>query len=269
MTESSLFLRQAAAEHIARQAGSMLLEKERQKHLLISEKHDNDYVTEADTASEAMIIVYLSGLFPGEGFHGEEGGDQGSAFPRWIIDPIDGTMNYMRSLPNYTISIGWEEEPGKPLIGIVYNVRQDEMFSGCVGYGATCNHRPIHVSDIADPRKALLVCETPHRKKEWASSYWKLFGSLFNQCSDIRTFGSIALELCYIASGRLEAVFEYSLGYWDIAAGTAILRAAGGLMEPIEQDRLLSEEPCDIIASNALLHSWIADQVRAFGTIRS
>lgn len=269
MNVPALLLRQAAAEHIAREAGRMLLEKERKDNLRVTLKHANDYVTEADIQCEDMIISYLSKLFPNEGFHGEESGDHGDTFPRWVIDPIDGTMNFMRSLPNYTISIGWEEQAGHPLLGVVYAVRQDEMFSGCVGLGATCNHMPIHVSTIDDSGNALLVCETPHRQKQWAPRYWELFGSLFSQCSDIRTFGSIALELCYIASGRLDAVFEYSLGYWDIAAGAAILKAAGGVIEPIERQMRLDTEPCDIVASNGLLHTWLSNRVRTFGSIRS
>ncbi len=269
MNPSMLTLRLAAAEHIARCAGAMLLERERKRDFSIAEKQENDYVTEADVLCERMIAEYLSCLFPGDGFHGEESGDSGSAGPRGIVDPIDGTMNFMRGIPNYTISIAWETEPGDPLLGVVYLVRQEEMFSGCQGMGATCNGIPINVSSIEDPGNALLVCETPHRRKQWADRYWELFSSLFMQCSDIRTFGSIALELCYIACGRLDAVFEYSLGYWDIAAGAAILQAAGGRIEPIDRNRRLGDEPCDFIASNGLLHDWIAPQVREFGTIRN
>ncbi len=268
MNTTMLEYRRVAAEHIARVVGRMLLEKERKNDLSVSLKHANDYVTEADTASETMIIDYLSKLFPWEGFHCEESGDSLSGCPRWIIDPIDGTMNFMRSMPNYTISIAWEAEAGNPLVGVVYNVRQDEMFSGCVGIGATLNGKPIEVSSIEESSRALLVCETPHRQKQWAAKYWNLFESLFQQCSDIRTLGSIALELCYIACGRLDAVFEYNLGYWDVAAGVAILRAAGGVFETIDQDKKICFEPCDMVASNGLLHQWLAPQVREFGTIR-
>ncbi len=261
--------RKHAAEYIAREVGKMLVSMERIESLTIEEKQKNDYVTEADTAAERMIIDYLSSRFPNDGFLGEECGREDSTMPRWIIDPIDGTMNFIRKIPNFTVSIGWEEEAGNPVVGVVYNVRQDEMFSASAGDGAFCNGERISVSRVSDPAKALMICETPHRKKQWAPRYWQLFTRLFSQVSDIRTFGSIALELCYLASGRMDAVFQYHLGYWDIAAASAILREAGGAIEPIDPLANLSTMPCDIIASNGLLHQWISDEVRGFGTIRS
>jgi myo-inositol-1(or 4)-monophosphatase len=260
--------RKVAAESIARSVGQMLLDREAHKDLKIEEKSVNDFVTEADTTAEQMIIEYLSAQFPDDGFLGEEQGERGSDAPRWVIDPIDGTVNYIRGMPNYTISIGWEEEPGNPIVGVVYNVRQDEMFSAVVGSGAYCNGKPISVSAIDDPARAIIICEAPHRKKQWAGRYWQLFSQIFQGCSDLRTFGSIALELCYMASGRLDMIFQYDLGYWDIAAGAAILKEAGGIIEPIEPQKNLSVMPCDIIATNGLLHPWISQQVRDFGSIR-
>ena len=266
MNERDLELHLAAAEHIALKAGSMLLAHEGQ--VTAEEKHENDYVTDADKASEHMIVGYLGSLFPDEGFHGEEGGDISRKFPRWVIDPIDGTMNYMRGIPDYTISIGFEEEYGKPLLGVVYNVRQGELFSGLEGKGAWLNGRPISVSAIAHTHKALIISEAPHRRKEWCPAYYKLFQKVYKECSDFRCLGSIALEICYIAAGRVDAVFEYNLGYWDICAGLAILKAAGGTYDSIDPEKTVADEPCDFIATNGHLQEWLRRLVRATGDIR-
>ncbi len=260
--------RYEVALNLAKQAGIMLLEIENNGRIEISQKADNDYVTQADTLVEKFLKDSLKNSFPSDFFLGEEEGQEAEGFPRWVIDPIDGTMNFMRGLPNYTISIGWEEEMGNPILGVVYNVRQGELFSGIVGEGAFLNGQPIHVSTVDTPKKALLICEAPFKQHENVASYFTLFQQLFLECTDLRCYGSVALELCYIASGRIDSIFEYSLGYWDIAAGTAILRAAGGVLETIDRTRNLSTYPVDIIGSNGHLQTWISTKVRGFGSIR-
>lgn len=268
MEKRELRIRRDAAEHIAYEVGFMLLKKDFNRDFKIEEKHKNDYVTEADKESERMIINYLSFLFPEDGFHCEESGNSKNAFPRWIIDPIDGTMNFMRGMPNYTISIAFEETAGNPLIGIVYNVRQKELFSAIKGEGSFLNGEHIEASNVQDNNKAIIIVKAPHRRKEWSHKYCDLFGKIFKQSSDLRCLGSVALEICYIAAGRVDGIFEYNLGYWDIAASICILKEAGGMIEAIIENDNVSKEPCDIIASNVYLFQWLSKLVRDYGTIR-
>lgn len=247
-----------AAREIARRAGQFLLEQERLGRHLGHEKKDNDYVTESDTLSEKMIISYLSELFPDDGFYGEETGNSSQGQPsRWVIDPIDGTVNFMRGIPNYTISIAWEIIPFEPLVGVVYNPRQDEMFWAGKGMGAWLNGISLHVSDIKEPRKALAVCVPPHRHADEIPAYFTTMEKLSRGVSDLRSFGSAALELAYIAAGRIDGYYEKFLGWYDIAAGTAILREAGGLVEPVEEEHPLTDDRCDLIASNGHIQDWL------------
>lgn len=266
MEIDALELRLHAAEALARKAGSLLLQHE--ASFLVEEKAKNDFVTDADKASEALISSTLEALFPSDGFHGEESGDRSKAFPRWVVDPIDGTADFIRGIPDYTVSIAFEESYGNPVLGVVYNPRQDELYSGLAGKGAFLNGRSIRVSDVTNPSEAVMIAETPFRKKEWAKRYFTLFEDIYQEISDIRCLGSIALELCYIASGRADAVFEYNLGYWDVAAGCAILKAAGGEYSTIDPGKVIADEPVDFIATNGSLQAWLEGKVRPFGDIR-
>jgi myo-inositol-1(or 4)-monophosphatase len=253
-----------AAIEAANKAGAFLLEQESSSSLEIKEKHDNDYVTSADGASERLIIEHLRKFFPDERFFGEEGGadDRGGSAGRWIIDPIDGTTNFFRGLPNYTVSIAWELEPFKPLVGVVYNPRQKELFHAAQGLGAWCGEHRLAVSSISDPGKALLVCVPPHRRHDSAREYFATMERIFFATSDLRSFGSAALELSYIAAGRLDGYYERFLGYYDIAAGMAILQEAGGTIAPANDSLPFSDMECDVIASNGLLQTWMERTIR-------
>jgi myo-inositol-1(or 4)-monophosphatase len=238
----------------ARSAGAMVLDRDKRKQFQVEQKHLNDYVTDADKASEELIISQLKDQFPTESFFGEEGGRKEDGKGRWVIDPIDGTTNFFRGVPNYVISIAWEMEPHKPVVGVVFNPRQDEMFVAMQGGGAKLNGMPIHVSSISDPARSLIVCVPPHRHHELADGYFALERSIFNQCSDIRSLGSCALELCYIAAGRFDGYYELSLGYYDLAAGMIILQEAGGVLESIGG---IADYHCDLLASNGALQPWL------------
>lgn len=247
----------------AKKAGEFLLEQEHSPQLTIVEKHENDFVTNADGASERLIIDFLHEHFPDEHVFGEEGGSDGMGNSgRWIIDPIDGTTNFVRGIPNYTISIAWELEPFNPLVGVVYNPRQGELFSAGRGLGAWCNDRALRVSEIADPVKALLVCVPPHRHHEISEEYFAVMQELLLHTSDLRSFGSAALELSYIAAGRLDGYYERFLGYYDIAGGMAILLEAGGKISSSDNDLPFSDMRCDVVASNGTLHPWLEKMVR-------
>lgn len=248
----------------ARLAGSYVLEAGKNPNIQVHDKHQNDFVTDADRACEQLIISTIRQTFPDDRIFGEETGTSGcGGHGRWILDPIDGTTNFFRSLPNYTISIAWELEPYHPLVGVVYNPRQQELFWGSEGEGVYLNGQPIAVSSVTDFTKALMVCVPPHRQHQLVDGYFETAKKLFLTTSDFRSFGSCALELAYIAAGRLDGYYELCLGYYDMAAGMLLVREAGGLVESADPGQPFTDARCDLIASNGLIHSQILHKVHA------
>ncbi|ADY13842.1 inositol monophosphatase family protein [Sphaerochaeta globosa] len=248
----------------ARLAGSYVLEAGKNPQIEVHDKHLNDFVTDADRACEELIIATIRKHFPDDAIFGEETGTSGeSAHGRWIIDPIDGTTNFFRSLPNYTISIAWEIEPFHPLVGVVFNPRQQELFWASEGAGAYLNGQPIVVSSVKEFAKALMVCVPPHRRHELVDTYFETAKRIFLATSDFRSYGSCALELAYIASGRLDGYYELCLGYYDMAAGLMLVREAGGMVESADPKQPFTDTRCDLIASNGLIHQHILHMVHA------
>ncbi|WP_320127887.1 inositol monophosphatase family protein [uncultured Sphaerochaeta sp.] len=264
MEGDSIEQRLALARLAAEQAGAMVLKAGETGSFEVHAKQTNDFVTDMDKASEKLIISLIKEAFPDDAIFGEESGNCSSGSSgRWIIDPIDGTTNYFRSLPNYTISIAWELEPYKPLVGVVFNPRQNEMFWASKGKGAFLNGKKIQVSSIADPALVLMVCVPPHRHHEAIASYFEKEQRILEQISDIRSFGSCALELAYIATGRLDGYYELFLGYYDMAAGMVLVEEAGGKISSADPDKVFSDTHCDLVASNGLIQDWILHMVQA------
>jgi myo-inositol-1(or 4)-monophosphatase len=263
MERSLVADRLQAAVNAARTAGQNLLEKP----LGTVERHDkgqSDVVTEMDAATERFLKSYLHQLFPTDDFLGEEEGREvHGGTGMWVIDPIDGTNNYTHDIPNYTISIGFEESPGKPILGVVYCPRQDELFHAAEGAGAYLNGKAISVSIVADPLQALTIISPPFRYPRYRADYFHVLSKLGSTTGDFRDFGSAALHLCYIACGRADAFFEYGLKYHDIAAAMVIVAEAGGAIAPIDEGRQVPLTG-DIIVSNALLHDWYVHHIRAW-----
>ncbi|MBG0767375.1 inositol monophosphatase family protein [Sphaerochaeta halotolerans] len=248
----------------AKSVGPLVLKAGVARHISVRSKHENDFVTETDQAAEQHIIGVLKTYFPDDAIFGEESGKTGNhEMGRWVIDPIDGTTNFFRSIPNYTISIAWELEPFKPLVGVVYNPRQQELFWASKSHGAFLNGQPIRVSDIDDVSKALMVCVPPHRHHELADEFFETSKRIFLATSDFRSLGSCALELSYIAAGRLDGYFERCLGYYDLAAGMLIVKEAGGKVESADPRQPFTDERCDLVASNGLIQDWILHMVHA------
>ena len=255
--------RLAVAIEAARKGGEYLLAMDRTAAFTVQEKGENDFVTEADTRCEAIIIETIKERFPDDGIFAEESGiERGEQGGRWIIDPIDGTVNFSRSIPGYTISIAWELEPYTPAVGVVYNPRQDELFFCGQGGGAFFNGERITVSKVAEAKRALIVTVPPHRRRERFERYGEQASRLFLGTSDIRSYGSCALALSYIAAGRLDAYYEMSLGYYDMAAGLALVREAGGMGTPVDDEHPFTDTACDLVASNGLIHSQILHMVQ-------
>ncbi|HIV99548.1 MAG TPA: inositol monophosphatase [Candidatus Ornithospirochaeta avicola] len=200
----------------------------------VESKKENDYVTLADKEAERIIISVISTAFPSDSIYAEESGGKITDGPLWVIDPIDGTVNFMNTFPSYTISICYMEK-GEALFGIVRNVCRGETFFAQRGKGAFLNGKKISVSSL-DSKHGLCIAVPPHRKHSKLDSYLKEFRRIYNYFSDIRSIGSAALSLSYVASGRVCSYYERYLQLYDVAAGLLIAEEAGAVNEVTEDE---------------------------------
>ncbi|OGJ84863.1 MAG: hypothetical protein A2268_12045 [Candidatus Raymondbacteria bacterium RifOxyA12_full_50_37] len=194
----------------------------------IETKGINDFVSFVDREAEAAIVSVIREAFPGHALQTEETeGIQGTGDVRWIIDPLDGTTNFLRGHPRFAVSIG-VYQGAKPLFGIVHDVMQIELFTAQAGGGAYVNGRRMFTSTVADARDALVLFGSPFRKTDDIGPFTELFGSIQKTAGDQRREGAAALDLAYVAAGRAEAFYELGLKPWDIAAGSVLVQEAGG-----------------------------------------
>jgi len=250
-------MRLEAAQDAARRAGAMLIERH---SFHIENKAAKDFVTDMDRASERMIIDALSERFPGDGFYAEESGVSEEKDGMWVIDPIDGTTNFIKNLPLYTISIAYMQR-GEVEVGVVYAPALGEMFTAVRGGGAFLNGRPIHVSSVSEPLQAVASMSFVHRVPEIARRVLpQMMGRMIYEVNDFRRLGSAAFDLCCVACGRVEAFFEPCLHIYDIAAGVLIVREAGGMATGWKNgpDCLVSG---NVLASNGILHDFFRDRL--------
>lgn len=241
------------AERAARAAGQLLRDKLGTALGVRSKDVRSNLVTEADTASERLIRDILAADFPGDAILGEEGGASGDAHSgRWIVDPLDGTTNYTHGYRCFSVSIAYESRDGLQL-GVVYDPMADELFRACVGQGADVNGVPLQVSEHADLRDGLLVTGFPPVRADDDLKNLAVMGRFMRRAQAIRRDGSAALDLCYVASGRLEGFWEAGLHAWDVAAGALIVREAGGRVSDYSGAPLRLD--CgELVASNGLVH---------------
>ena len=220
--------------------------------LTIEHKSDNDYVTQMDRQTEQTIKAALLGFDPADGFLGEEYGQSGSPAGEWVLDPIDGTSNYMRGMAEYAVSLAYMEK-GEPIFGIVYCPALGLLYHAEKGKGAFCNGKPIHVTREDRLRDTLVAMAFAHRNPEVMPRMFDLIRDLSHDAGDLRRCGSAALDLCRVADGSFGAYVEPCLHLYDIAAGVLILREAGGQVTgfPGEDDVFTTGNVC---ASNTLLH---------------
>ena len=246
-----------AAREAALKAGRMLLERH---GFHVEHKAENDYVTDMDRASERMIVSMLSERFPEDGFLGEEYGVTAQRDGMWVIDPIDGTTNFVKNIPLYTISIAYMVKDELE-VGVVYAPALDEMYTATRGGGAFLNGRPIHVSAVTEPRDAVAAMSFVHRHPEVSQKVMPQLAALILQVNDFRRLGSAAFDLCCVACGRTEAFFEAKLNLYDIAAGVLMVREAGGRVTGWQNgpDCLVSG---DVMATNGLMHDFFYQRLR-------
>ena len=248
MDKDALRQRFAEARKAAHQASVFLLSHENLR-TSITAKAENDYVTSADRECERLIISALSEAFPDDAFLGEESGTRGKGRCRWIIDPIDGTVDFMASFPDYTISIAFEDEEGIAF-GIVMVPRQNEEFSAMRGEGAFLNGKRIHTDESTPLGETLAILVPPHRHHKYLHEYIERMERFYYVISDMRSLGSAAISLCYVAAGRVSMYYELGLHIYDCAAGIIIVREAGGAVTLIAED----EDWIEIAASSERAH---------------
>ena len=253
-------LRDAAVE-LATAAGAVLREGHGRAHVP-ERKGRIDLVTEYDRRSEAVLLEGIRRRFPGHAILAEESGahagDGGAGGPaRWLVDPLDGTTNFAHNYPFFCVSIGVEVE-GRLAAGVVHDPVRDETFAAAAGHGATLNREPIRVSDIARVEDALLVTGFPYDVRERPERVLPLFEAFLMRAQAIRRDGSAALNLCYLSCGRFDGFWESSLSPWDMAAGTLIVREAGGRVTAYDggEFRLDGRQ---ILASNGRIHEEMRD----------
>lgn len=246
------------ARETALEAGQLLRERSGAVRELVETKSSpTDMVTEVDRASEVLIVARILAARPDDGILGEEGAARpGSSGVRWVIDPLDGTTNYLYGFPAYAVSIAAEAD-GQTVAGVVYDVPHGDLYTAARGRGAECNGQRIEVSDTTTLASALTGTGfgyDPQRRVRQA----RLLQSVIGSVRDIRRAGSAALDLCSVARGRLDAYFEWGLQPWDMAAGRPIVEEAGGHTAVIAEP----EGAPLLIAANATLFDGFRDLVR-------
>ncbi len=248
MEKSELSGRLNAALSVAEDAKSFLISHEKMR-FSVESKAENDYVTTADRTVEKLIREELLSQFPSDGWYGEESGESGDGKHRWIVDPIDGTVDFMWSFPLYTVSIAYEDEDGIA-IGVVMFPRQNEVFYALRGEGAYLNGEKLVISEDFDVKKSLAILVPPHRRHEHLDEYIVKMRRFYDHFSDMRSMGSAACSVCYVASGRCSIYYEEYLHLYDIAAAVLVLREAGGKVSL----RDAGEGYLSILASSKSVH---------------
>lgn len=250
------------AESLAREAGDMALRGRKSGPLTATTKSSPiDVVTQFDKASEAMITEGLTQLRPDDAIIGEEGAaEAGTSGITWHIDPIDGTTNFFFDLPMWAVSIGAVDEHG-PLAGAVYVPALGEMFSGARKEGATLNGAPISVRDNNDVADALVCTGYSYRISE-REVHAKRVADIVMKVRDIRRFGAAAVDLCFVACGRLDAYFEEHLNSWDLIAGQVIATEAGALFSDYVGN---PATPAQVLAATPGVHSGLIDLIATSG----
>lgn len=242
----------AAAMKAAR---SLIRDFNEVEHLQVSKKGPGNFVTEADHRAERILRAELEKARPGYGFLLEESGEVSGkdSRHRWIIDPLDGTNNFLHGVPHFAISIGLQQDQ-EMIAGLIYDPVKDEMFCAEKGKGAYLNERRIRVSARKYLNEALIAYSSFLRGDTDPALYQKMLLKLRGQVGGIREFGAAALDLCYIAAGRFEGYMAPCLQPWDVAAGWIILKEAGGYITKLDGSSLDTSTDVSILAGTDLLY---------------
>ena len=250
----------AQASTIAREAGALLREFYA-RGVAMEYKGDVDLVTDADRASEALIRERLSAAFPEHGIYGEEGTREGLDREfRWYVDPLDGTTNFAHGFPAFCVVLGCErrraglavDQDGEMVTGVIYDPLRDELFSADRGAGAYLNGRQMHVSKIASLQESLTATGFPSHKRH-ASPNIHFYQQITLRSHGVRRAGSAALDLAYVAAGRLDGYWEFKLNPWDTSAGYLLVEEAGGTITHFDGGKFTLDSR-EVLATNGLIH---------------
>ena len=216
------------AARAARSAGNVILRyMNRIDGLNVVEKQQMDFVSEVDKLAEAEIIKELRRAYPDHAILAEESGATGKGPLTWVIDPLDGTHNYLRGIPHFSVSIALLEK-GVPIHAVVFDPLRDELYTASKGDGAYINDRRMRVSKRENLGGAMIATVFPYRQREHLTAQLDMTRAILGQAEDIRRSGSAALDLAYVAAGRYDGYFEIGLKPWDMAAGVLLVHEAGG-----------------------------------------
>jgi len=249
------------AVRAAREAGRVITRNfNRVDRLTIADKGHNDFVTEVDRNAEAAIIEVLREKYPHHAILAEESGSQPGNEYEWVIDPLDGTTNFLHGLPQFAVSIALKVK-GRLDLGVVYDPINEEMFTASRGEGALLNDRKIRVSNRKGLEGALLGTGIPYRDLRFMDNYLGMLKELVQDTAGIRRPGSAALDFAYVACGRTDGFWELGLSEWDFAAGALLVREAGGLVTDIAGgERYL--ETGNVIAGSIKVHNAMLRRIR-------
>jgi myo-inositol-1(or 4)-monophosphatase len=249
------------AEAIAREAGALLLDYFH-RGVRAEYKGEVDIVTEADRASEKLITERLHEAFPTHGIYGEEGTRSGlDSEYRWYVDPLDGTTNFAHGFPIFCVVLGCERrragskpnDDGEMIAGVIYDPTRDEMFSAELGKGAKLNGLPIHVSRTKTLQESLLATGFPSHKRHRNPNV-HFYQQFTLRSHGVRRAGSAAIDLAYVAAGRLEAFWEFNLNPWDTSAGYLIVEESGGKVTHFDGSKFTLDSR-EVLATNGLIHA--------------
>ena len=232
------------------------------ENLQVSKKGPGDFVTSADKRTEKILIEELLKAHPEFGIITEEQGiiNKSNTKNRWVIDPIDGTMNFMNGIPQFAISVGYEEE-NELKCGVIFNPIMNEMFCAEKGNGAYLNNSRIRVSNKKKLKDSLIVTGGPKAASKIKEKIFSEYINVSKNVSNVRKFGSAALDLAYVACGRFDGYWQRELSYWDIAAGVIILKEAGGFVEFFE-DNNSNPLKRNILATNSIIHEELKELLK-------
>ncbi|MBY0431382.1 MAG: inositol monophosphatase [Rhodospirillales bacterium] len=232
------------------------------EQLQVSMKGPSDFVSSADTRCEKVLRQELKKARPDFGFLLEEGGEIAGADKshRWVIDPLDGTTNFLHSIPYVSVSIGLERD-GEIIAGVIYEPLLDEMFASERGGGTFVNDRRLRVSARRKLEDAVIATGIPHRGRGDHARYLKQLSVVMGACAGVRRFGSAALDLAYVAAGRCDGFWEEGLKPWDIAAGLLMVREAGGYVSETGGGHNMLQSG-DVLAANDHLHLPLGTLIR-------
>ncbi len=243
------------ATRAARNAGDIIIRaSEHVGHIQVDNKEQHDFVTEVDRQAEQEIIKIIKGAYHDHAILAEESGQHEGNDYTWIIDPLDGTTNFLHGFPNYAVSIALKNKNNLE-VGVIYDPLKNELFTAARGEGATLNNRRIRVTKQASLAGALIGTGFPFKQQQqkYLDTYLNMFKAVCTHTSGIRRTGSAAIDLAYLAAGRLDAFWELDQKPWDIAAGVLMVKEAGGVVTDLDfNDQYLKSG--NIITGNPKMH---------------